>query len=112
PPPARVAVVDHDDRVFRYVLRELAAHALRPDGNGVGGKLRAVFRMPLPADRARLLDPGFSLRRGPAVGVREHALEHDPGVAEHRRLEGVVAPQRLRIDVDLDGADPDLRARP
>src|SRR5438477_98927 len=74
-PHSRVPGVYDDDRVVRNVLRELAAHALGPDRNGVGGELRVVFRVPLFADRARLLDPGLSPHGGLRVGVLEHFRE-------------------------------------
>src|SRR5687768_14140862 len=60
-PHAGVAGIDHDDRVVRYMLGQLATDALGPNRHRVGFKRGLILTVPLLADGLRLRHPGSAL---------------------------------------------------
>ena len=109
-PHARMPGVGQDDGVRRQVFAQRLAYPLGPHGGGVRVQERREFRPPRGAHRLNAREPrpafGDFFRR-----LRQFS-ERDFRVPDDRRLERVVAPEFLGVDVKLHRRDADFRHAP
>ena len=111
-PHAGMAGIHDHNRIVGHVSAQFAADARRMDRHGVRFKHRLVLGVPVGAQRGDFLDPGCALHGARLVDLTEHANKHALGVAQHARLQRIIAAQGFRLDVDLDGRRADARRRP
>src|SRR5262245_18469589 len=99
-PHAGVTGIRQHDAAFGQPVRDLLADALRPDGHHARvaqlvGFLAVLLHQALNAAEPLPPRPG-------RFGGRDELLQRHLRVAEQRRLQGIVASELLRIDVELD----------
>src|SRR5262245_17440673 len=111
-PHAGMAGIDDYDRIIGRVTAQFAADTRRMNWHGVRFKHQLVLGVPVVTQRRDLFDPGRALNSARLVDLTEHTNEHAFGIAEHARLQWVIAAQGYCLDVDLNGRRADAWRRP